>query len=146
MTGASERKQRRRAGGWRLFFVLNTVALFFLIIAFGREYLGNLQIEQEIRALESQREELEQDQLETLSLIDELSSEYYLEEEARTKHGLGREGETLVVIQSQDQNITSSVDGTMAAEEVTDISNPRRWFYYFFRQDLFMKLAEISES
>ncbi len=144
MTGASERKQRRTAGGWRLFFVLNTVALFFLIIAFGREYLGNLQIEQEIRALEDERGELEQEQLETLSLIEELSSEYYLEEEARTKHGLGLEGETLVVIKS-DAESGESIEVDVEDEIISEVSNPMRWYYYFFRQEALGQLLDSEE-
>ena len=86
----------------RLFFAANILVLFFLLIAFGREYVGNIQIEREIAQLQEEKEELEQDKLHTLALIEQLSSEYYLESEARTKQGLSREGETVYVIQDSE--------------------------------------------
>lgn len=114
--------------------VLNVVILFFLIIAFGREYVGNLQIEREIAALEAQRAELETEQLETLNLIDELSSEYALEREARTKFGLGEVGETLIVVQDSP---VGEVDLSAGEEDVLPVGNPVRWFYYFFDKEAF---------
>lgn len=120
--------------------VLNVVILFFLIIAFGREYVGNLQIEREIAALEAQRAELETEQLETLNLIDELSSEYALEREARTKFGLGEVGETLIVVQDSP---VGEVDLTSGEEDVLPASNPVRWFYYFFDKEAFEQTRSL---
>jgi len=121
----------------RLFFVVGTVLAFFLVVAFGREYLGNLQIDQEIQTLEEEYAALQQEQLETLSLIEELSSEYYLEQEARTKQGLGKEGETLVVIKTTEEGVevAGGAGGDSNEGEIQDVPNPIRWYYYFFSQD-----------
>ena len=114
----------------KLFILVNIIVLFFLALTFGREYVGNAQIEREIAQMEQERERLEQDRLDTLNLIDQLSSEDYLEKEGRLKYGLAKEGETLIVVKepelgddevAKDKNV---VDGLH--------SNPKRWFYYFF--------------
>lgn len=119
--------------------VINVLVLFFLVIAFGREYVGNIQIEREIAQLQEEKELLEQDQLHTLALIDQLSSEYYLESEARTKQGLAREGETVYVIQDDQLNQDGSEDGSGQMSQY-DASNPVKWFFYFFHPTLFQSL------
>lgn len=119
----------RAPGKIGLFMLVNVVVLFFLLIAFGREYVGNAQIDREIRALEEEKARLEDEQLGTLDLIQELSSEQYLEKEARIKHNLAEEGETLVVI--QDDEPVGAIDETIF-EEKEIIPNPKAWYFYFF--------------
>jgi cell division protein FtsB len=121
-----------------LFVVVSVVILFFLIIAFGREYIGNLQVEHEIAMLEQERERLEAQQLDALNLIDELSSEYYLEKEGRTKHGLAKDGETLVVV-TQDEEQEADVE-FLEEDSFAQMKNPQRWYIYFFDKVQFESL------
>lgn len=125
-----------------LFMLVNVVIFFFLVIAFGREYVGNIQIDREIEQLEQEKARLESDQLNTLSLIDQLSSEEYLEREARTKHGLAEPGETLVVIQEPGSNI-GEVDSALFDEEVVPVPNTTKWFYYFFDRQAYGDLKTL---
>lgn len=135
----SERRRiLSRPNKLRIFLFLNVVALLFLVIAFGREYVGNIQIEREIQQYEEERAALEQDRLDTLDLIDELSSEEYLEREARTKHGLAENGETLIVIQDQ---VGEEDPFALPEEELVTVTNPTRWFYYFFDKEAFDSLS-----
>ncbi len=140
MSAARTTQKAKKA---RLFVVVNVLILFFLLIAFGREYVGNIQIEHEIALLQDEKEQLEQDQLDTLALIEQLSSEYYLESEARTKQGLGREGETVYVIQDGDDH-SGSESGSQQSEEIS-FSNPARWFLYFFDPVTFDGLEKEGE-
>lgn len=109
---------------------VSAVLLVFLIIAFGKEYVGNMQIEREIAQLQDQKNSLETRKLFTLDLIDELSSEYYLEQEGREKQGLAREGETLVVINDDKNDLLSSA--TVQVSGLLGTDNTIGWFYYFF--------------
>jgi len=122
----------------QLFLLINVLLLLFLVIVFGREYVGNIQIEREIAQLQEEKALLEQDQLYTLTLIDQLSSEYYLESEARTKQGLGREGETVYVI--QDSEIEALEHDLVRQQQLNSYSNPERWFLYFFDPTMFQLL------
>ncbi len=122
------------------FFALCAVAIFcFLALTFGREYVTNRQINQELRRLEAERAELEDRRLASIELINDLSSEEYLEGEARTKHGLAKPGETLLVIQD-DERI-----GELELINETDnqqLSNPKKWLLYFFNQEEFQKIKQ----
>jgi len=138
MTKSKAQAKSRKA---RIFLLFNLLLLFFLAIAFGREYVGSVQIRHEIKQLEAQRESLESDQLDTLALIGELSSEYYLETEARTKHGLAKEGETLVVVKPDD-----SVNGNVLGanqDSLEFVANYKKWMYFFFDQDSWEELREL---
>lgn len=126
-----------KSSKWKWFLVFNILAIFFLIFAFGREYIGNLQIENQISMLQDEKSDLEKKKLSTLDLMQELSSEYYLEKEARIKQGLGRPGETLIVI---DGGVSEAVPDI---GPVTNTPNPWRWFYYFFNPEEFDRLAKL---
>ena len=79
-------------------FLVNVAVLAFLVLGFGREYLRNVEIERSIADLNAQNDALQGKQLESLSVIEQLSSEYYLEGEARRKHGLAKEGRNLPLL------------------------------------------------
>jgi len=116
----------------RWFFVISIVLLIFFAVAFGREYVANKQIEREIAMLEQDKEALETNRSSTLELIKNLSSEYYLEGEGRTKQGLARAGETVFVIQEQP-----AAEESEFLKESIQIGNVQGWLYFLFAPDLF---------
>lgn len=127
------------AARWPWFVVANLALLIFFIVAFGREYIGNMQVEREISRLEQQASALTDDRVKTLDLVKQLSSRYYLEQEARTKEGLVKPGETRIILTEPAAGLSvesSSIDpGT--------VSNSMRWFYYFFDRVTYNELASL---
>lgn len=124
-----------------LFLLIGVGVLSLLFIGFGREYVRNMQIENEIAALQAEHDRLEESRLASLDLIDDLSSEYYLEREARMKRGLGEPGETLVVVDLEDED---TPQGEVLGEATDDgLNNPARWFYYFFDPVRFAELGKL---
>lgn len=121
-------------------FLVNIVVLCFLTLGFGREYLRNLEIERNIRQLEEEHATLEGEQLAALSVISSLSSEYYLEGEARKKRGLAKPGEQLVLVDDTAAAASAADDASAAAAAV---GNPARWFYYFFDHKRFEELRAL---
>lgn len=114
-------------------FVVNIVVLTFLVMGFGREYLRNREISRSIADLEVQNEQLATKKLASLSVIESLSSEYYLEGEARRKHGLAKPGEELVII-----NDAEAATVTKDGEAMEDGGgNAAKWFLYFFDHETF---------
>lgn len=128
----SKRSENRRHI-W--FVVILAILLAFFLFAFGREYVSNVQVRHYIEDLEEQREQQETQQLETMTLIQQLSSEYFLEYEGRMKQGLGGAGETVIVIQEDKE-----ADMDLAQQHNTGITNVTRWFYYFFSPERFEEL------
>lgn len=138
MSGAiKERSFFRTLAKLGTVFVVNVVVLGFLILGFGREYLRNLEIERNISMMEKDQAALEGKKLEALSVIESLSSEYYLEQEGRMKHGLAKPGEELVIVHTANaQDLGAAGEG----EEVAAQSNVWRWYLYFFDHRAFETL------
>lgn len=120
-------------------FLVNVVVLGFLALGFGREYLRNLEIERSIRMLEEQNDDLAHEQLQALAVIESLSSEYYLEGEARKKHGMARTGEELIIV----NEAVLQEDRTAAVAAAAEVGNATRWFYYFFDHTRFQELQSL---
>ena len=120
-------------------FLVNIVVLGFLALGFGREYLRNLEIERNIRMLEEQNDELAHEQLQALAVIESLSSEYYLEGEARKKHGMAKPGEELIIV----DEAALQADRETAVAAAAQVGNATRWFYYFFDPEQFQELQSL---
>lgn len=121
-------------------FLVNLAVLAFLVLGFGREYLRNLEIERSIADLEAQNEALEGKKLESLSVIESLSSEYYLEGEARRKHGLAKPGESLSIV---DSGGAAANTYDMTDDDVAAAGNAVRWWEYFFDHAAFEDLRTL---
>ncbi len=118
--------------------VLINVVLFALIgFGFGEEYLRNRDIETEIARMQAENAGLEAERLSSLSLIDTLSSAYYVEGEAR-QSGMGKAGEDLIIV----QNDAVHTD-TVPVISYDDVPNPLRWYSYFFDRAQFEALQDI---
>lgn len=122
------------------FFVIGVAVLFLLCLGFGREYLRNREIERNIYDLQVQNDELSGKQLTALSVIQSLSSEYYLEGEGRTKHGLAKPGEEEVVI-AQPEFVKDEIADDR--DEALSAGNLVRWYYYFFNKQKFSEISAL---
>ncbi len=126
------------------FMLIGSVLLAIgFMVGFGREYLRNREIEKEIASLESENSRLEGKRLEFLNLINDLSSEYYLEEQTRTKQGMAKPGETLVLIDTSESGTRPTGEVLGAQDVLEGVSNPSRWLYYFFDHERFVDMQEL---
>lgn len=139
----SERREKNRSR-LKIAIIVNVVIFAILGFGFGREYLRNREIEQEIARMEAENARLESDRLAAVDLINNLSSAYYLESEARTKRGMGESGETMIVVKNDSASQTQ--DGVRTPEEADATPNPVHWFYYFFDHSRFEALRSASEA
>jgi len=120
----------KRIWGSKIFFLAILVLIFVILVNISKIYLKNYQIKREIKKLEKQISVLEKREFELKNLINYLNSETFLEEEARIKFGLGKEGESLVIIKG-DEGEEREKEGTAKRK-----SNPFLWWDYFFGQRL----------
>ena len=124
----------------RSFLLINLVVLFFLSLSFGRTFLRNASIQREIDALESEKAELESQNIALLSLADQLQTKFYLEKEGRKKYGLQRDGERLVIVTetatspapSTTETTEGQEDTTAATTDDASQNNLGRWWAFFF--------------
>lgn len=120
----------------RSVFAVNALVLVGLFIGLGRTYWNNLHLRREIDALETQAATLESKTIEIKKLKEYLSSQEFLENEARLKLGLQKPGEEAIVVEglsgeSVAGNNEKGVDGAGANESW--LENPKKWWGHFFK-------------
>jgi len=106
------------------------VVIFLLVVtALGRESYINYQTNREIKELQEKIEELKKNNLELAEMEKYFQSEEFLEKEARLKLNLIRDGEKLIIVKEEENNLTEGQD---EAKKMENISNFRKWWRYFF--------------
>jgi cell division protein FtsB len=120
-------------------FVLVFVCLFFVVavIGFVREYAKSREVDKELASLEVELNRLKLEKNNFLKSVDSFQSEFFLEEEARTKFNLKKEGERVLVIPGTrlgDQTAGGIGDFRVVAtaEGWLGWRNAVSWWNYFF--------------
>ncbi|MFA5187942.1 MAG: septum formation initiator family protein [Patescibacteria group bacterium] len=111
------------------FFLIACVALF-LAILFGlaQGTIKNYRVDSEITDLQKEIANLGRQNQEFSQLIDYFKSDSFIEQEAKLKMGLKKPGENLVVI-PQAGDVSKSRENA----ETENLSNPMKWWLYFFK-------------
>jgi len=117
----------------RALLAAEVIILILVSIALSREVITRYTVQREIRELEKQYGELERQNVEIGSVISYLESDAFAEEEARTKLGLKKEGESVILLPRADQIVEqSSNPSSRDAAAQNTRSNTSRWWQYFF--------------
>jgi len=111
------------------------VILALLLVYLGYQlfevYQKNKQINEEMNVLEKTIVELEGKILDLNSTIEYLESDFFVEKEGRTKLGLQKEGEQVVIITKEEDPLASdSAEGRK--EGLVEQKNWLNWWGYFF--------------
>jgi len=107
------------------FFILLLILILIAVIAAaGKEGYRRYQVDKEISELEDRIKQLEERNSSLSNLLGHFKSEEFLEKEARLKLNLVKEGEKLVIINS-DENLSASGQETKQKKQ---ISNIRKWW------------------
>lgn len=110
----------------RLFILVGVVLLGFILVGIAKGAVKEYRVDQEIEALEKEITSLEKENTNFSQLITYLQSDAFVEQEAKRKLGLRREGEQVVVIPQR------GTSGTGAENKTNDVSNFVKWWQYFF--------------
>lgn len=129
-----KKSYNRRPPYIRWAILLFGVLGFLFMISFGREYVSNLQIQRELTRLEEERSALQSQRAEQLLELQRLSSTYYLEREAREKHGMAGFGEEVFIVKEDPFSVRNTVEVEVPEEEAP-LPIWRQWLNYFFVQD-----------
>ena len=110
----------------------------FLVVGIStiRETYRGWQVDQEIKQMQGQIEQYEGRKLSLVELLTRLDSKEALDKEARTRLGLRKPGERVIILQGSDGMQASWQDEVQiqpvnhAAPDLR--SNAKRWLDYFF--------------
>lgn len=112
------------------YFVLCLIILFaFALISLGRESYRYFQTSEEIRGLEKKINDLKKENDELLKMKETFNSEEFLEDEARRKLNMVKEGENVIIV--ANDNEPASDESEIQTEK---ISNLKLWVKYFFEK------------
>jgi cell division protein FtsB len=110
------------------------IIMVYLLISFVRDSLELGEIEKRLKRAADEVERLRTEKRELEEKKRWAESEDFLEEEARNKLGLGKEGETVVVLPEEEDG-GAGVErelGVMKKEETEEKENWQRWADLFF--------------
>lgn len=110
------------------------IVFTYSLAAFGRIVYKNYQINQEIRKLEAEISQLEQQNAILTNLIEYYKSNTYAEIEAREKLGLKKKGEIAVALPQKNNEEIEILPG-----EINNISKNRpnylKWYDFFIKKE-----------
>ena len=115
----------------KLLLIGGLIFLFFVGLNFTRSWYKNREINQEITGLRQEIKKIEKDNLQLSELIKYLNSTAYLEEKARIDLGLKKEGENTIIIPDLTNDLIPPPE-LESADDAGLISNPQKWWRYFF--------------
>ncbi|OGF30594.1 hypothetical protein A2300_00600 [Candidatus Falkowbacteria bacterium RIFOXYB2_FULL_35_7] len=131
MTGSQKGKNNK--------FLSNLLVLvvFFLVLFISflviKEVINKKKLDREIMALKQEIEILNLDQQQFLSSIDKYNSDFFVEQEARSKFNLKKEGEQVAVVKLDDIQKIQTMEGLINEPNVDlQKSNIEKWWEYFF--------------
>ncbi|MFZ6015928.1 MAG: septum formation initiator family protein [Patescibacteria group bacterium] len=118
---------------WPLFLVANMAILFIVGVSTIRETYRGYTVDKEITTLEQKVKTLEGRKSELSELARKMQSEQFIEREARSKLGLQKPGEHVIILEGVTATSSSwSVDITpQPPQQVVYKSNPVLWWEYF---------------
>lgn len=129
-------KERQHGTVYRFFtsqrFLAIVGLVFLILIAFplARTYSQKKILEKELSDIKAEIEQFDKEEISDLEeMIKYLNSEQSLEAQARLNLNLKKPGETVVVIE-KDENKTSQED--LDTNNMTPESNLLKWWQYFF--------------
>jgi cell division protein FtsB len=117
---------------WPLFLIANLAVLLVVGVSTVRESYRGWTVDHEISALEGKAQALEGRKMELGQLAARMQEPSYVEREARSKLGLQKPGEKVVVLEGVSATHTVwNIDVVAVAQPAETRSNPERWWQYF---------------
>jgi len=117
---------------WLLFLIANLAVLLVVGVSTVRESYRGWTVDHEISALEGKAQALEGRKMELGQLAARMQEPSYVEREARSKLGLQKPGEKVVVLEGVSATHTVwNIDVVAVAQPADTMSNPDRWWQYF---------------
>jgi len=113
-----------------LFLLIVVLVLATLFVSLGKNFVRSYENKKEISFLEDEVKRLEGRNKELSLLIDFFKTNSFAEEEARLKFGLGKQGESVIVIPGNNEVDGEKID---KKEQIEEVPNFKKWWYYFFK-------------
>lgn len=118
----------------RMFVFGAAICLLAILFFFGfmKAFLQDYAVRKEIRSLEHEKAQLEQNKLTLLDRLQDIKSDSFVEKEARLKFGLQKPGESVILFNTGDNGLEGGGATSTAQTAKKTSSNAGSWWRYFF--------------
>lgn len=130
MTSKSTESKIRRFFASRLFLLVILAIISMVALSYARAYYQHYKIQKEIESLQEEIQFLQKKKLESIEILNYVTSNTFVEEKARTELNKKKPGENVLFIE-QDTTVVENATEETAQEGRQDRSNPVKWLYYF---------------
>lgn len=117
----------------KILVTFEVIILILIAVAFGKEIIRNYQVKSQIKSLETEINSLQKENLKIADLIQYFKTDTFKEEQAKSRLGMQKEGEKVIALPSEKEEVLepSSV-GNYTNNTNKLVSNPQKWWNYFF--------------
>jgi cell division protein FtsL len=117
----------------KVFFVVCVVALIAVASGIFQQYMKRQELDTEVNDLKDELARLNMDKSDFLKSIDAFSGDFFLEQEARLKFNLRKDGEKVVVIPLDEKTgLPAETASDSQNYEENSVENFKAWWKYFF--------------
>lgn len=130
------RKDSDKGNPWliRAIIFLGLVAMVFVFLAISRETYRKRQVQKEIEKLQIEARRIQGDNMRLADKLAYLEGRDYQEKEIRDKLNLQDPQENVVIVDlGVTPQKTDAETETVAQEVFIKLSNPQKWWNYFFK-------------
>lgn len=128
----------------RLFLIFGVILVVFFTLGVVREYFKRLELDKELSGLEQELDNLKFKKKTFLSSIESYKSDFFLEQEARTKFNFKKPGEKVAIIPvSKFENTvagskiqTSNAQTSVGYRGLAKINSLAWWNYFFGEKNI----------
>jgi len=114
---------------------LGLVIIILISFPLSKNISKKYKIDQEIKELEKEINDLEYRNNDFKKLISYLESDQFVEEQAKLNLGLKKQGEEAIIVKEKNETVNSETGDFIIGDidnKSLNYSNPQRWWYYFF--------------
>lgn len=131
----TEKKKNKKTLAAKFFMFAGIVALITIAVFLGKEFYRKRQIQSEINNLQAEAARINRENLRIGDKITYLESRDYQQREAKDKLNLQNPNENVVVIKPgvTKGQPAANKDAPSALMPTPEISNPKKWWNYFFK-------------
>ena len=114
----------------KIFFIFLSPIFLALLVGIFQQFYHRYQVKKELDVLKAEVANYNKQKEDLNKLIDYYKNKSNLENEARVRLNLKKEGENVVIILPTATSTENS--GTLSQKNIENLPNYKQWWYYFF--------------
>lgn len=117
-----------------IFLIVLAILTILVVFSATRAIYRDYMVDKKIAKLQNKVDDLNQEKLESMKLLEYVSSKGFAKKKARSQLNMKKPGEKVAIIKNKDKlDKNKEAIKVDSKDKQKKISNPVKWFNYFFR-------------